>query len=141
MDVTNPLVFLRARDLELDGTELSATVNANPGTLDLLEEIRQYAAILSGIHANEGAAGKSNMPAIALVAPPRDCVAAAGVPIAARHVDLLGCVVSVRRLHHAYAATGAVCTAAAARLTGTIPHEVAAVREDASRVTIGQKVA
>jgi len=137
VDVTNPFVFVRAADLELDCTELSSAVNANPEILALLEEIREQAAVLAGIHADSAAAAKSNMPAIGFVAPPRDYVTVGGARITAGQVDLLGRVVSVRRVHHAYAGTGAMCTAAAARLAGTIPHEVAAARGNGGRVTIG----
>lgn len=39
--------------------------------------------------------------------------------------DIEGRATSMQRIHHAFPMTGALCTAAATHLTGTIPHEVA----------------
>jgi len=137
VDVTNPIVFVRAEDLGITGGELPAEVNANAPLLALLEEIRVGAAVAAGIHPNEAEAGRSNMPAIALVAPPMDYRTVAGGAVEAKQIHLTARIVSMRRVHHACAATGAMCTAAAVKLAGTLPHEVAAARPEAGWVTIG----
>lgn len=49
VDVTNPLVFVRAADIGLKGTELPADIDSNRGRLDLLEKIRGSAASLLGL--------------------------------------------------------------------------------------------
>ena len=128
IDVTNPVVFVRARDFGLAGIELPSSLNADPALLALLEEIRRKASVFAGVHADEEAAGRSNVPSIALVAPPQDYVTAAGRAITTGDVDLVARIVSMRRVHHAYQGTGAMCTAAAARLAGTIPSEAAGGR-------------
>lgn len=130
VDVTNPFVFVRAADLGLDGRELPTDLNRDAQLLERFEEIRRKAAVLGGIHGDEAAAGRSNLPAFALVSAPRDFVTVAGGTVPAARVDILVRVVSMRRVHHACAGTGAMCTSAAVRLVGTIPHEVAVVRQE-----------
>jgi 2-methylaconitate cis-trans-isomerase PrpF len=137
VDVTNPVVFVRARDVGLAGTELPAAANADPALLARLEEIRARAGILAGIHETMESAGRSNMPVIAIVAPPMDYRTVSGAAVAAAQIDLTARIVSMRWIHHAYAGTGAMCTAAAVRLAGTIPHEAAAGRPREGWVTIG----
>ena len=41
----------------------------------------------------------------------------------------------MQKMHHAYAMTGVMCTAAASRLPGTIPHEVA--RASGPKIRLG----
>ena len=136
IDVTNPVVFLRASDLGLDGIELPSSLNADLPLLEGLEEVRRKAAVLATIHADEEKAGRSNVPAIALVGPPQDYVTAAGRTIQAGNLDLVARIVSMGRVHHAYQGTGAMCTAAAAHLRGTIPCEASGGRRE-KEVVIG----
>lgn len=137
VDVTNPVVFVGARSLGLKGTELPAVLNADAGLLQHLEEIRRKAAVLAGVHADEERAGRSNVPSISLVSEPQDYVTAAGRSMVASDLDLVGRIVSMRRIHHAYQGTGAMCTAAAIRLAGTIPYELANGGRGREDVVIG----
>ena len=125
VDVTNPVVFVRAADLGLAGIELPSSLNADSALLERLEEIRRKAALVAGVHEDEEKAGRSNVPAIAFVGPPQDYVSTSGRTVQAVDLDLVARIVSMRRVHHAYQGTGAMCTAAAARLQGTIPCEAA----------------
>jgi len=136
VDATNPVVFVRASDVGVRGTELPLDLNTNTALLQLLEEIRQQAGVLAGIHPDEAAVARSNLPVVALVARPADYTTVNGRRVSREEVDLIGRMVSLRKAHHAYPGTGAMCTGAAARLPGTIPHEVAVVREP-DYVTIG----
>ena len=136
LDVTNPVVFLRAGALGLEGIELPASLNADRTLLADLEEIRSKAAVQAGIHADEQTAAGSNVPAIALVGPPQNYVTAAGGSVQAGEVDLVARIVSMGQVHHAYQGTGAMCTAAAAQLQGTIPSEMAG-EPDGKEVVIG----
>ncbi|MCP3989706.1 MAG: hypothetical protein GY724_11570 [Actinomycetia bacterium] len=54
------------------------------------------------------------VPRLAIVDPPSD-----------NSVDIEGRATSMQRIHHAFPMTGALCTAAAVRIAGTIPHQVA----------------
>jgi 2-methylaconitate cis-trans-isomerase PrpF len=126
VDVTNPFVFVRAVDLGLDGRELPGQLNGDARLLQHIDEIRSKAGVLAGLHADEAAAARSNIPVFAFVSAPRE----------AQDIDLVVRVVSMKRIHHACAGTGAMCTSAAARLAGTIPHELAVAR-DPARVVLG----
>jgi len=130
IDVTNPVVFVRATDVGIRGDESPSELNANRELLELLEEIRRKAGVLAGIHPDEISASGSNLPVISMVAPPRDYTTVHGQKISGEQIDLLGRMVSLQKVHHAYPGTGAMCTAAAAKLPGTIVYEVARVRED-----------
>jgi 2-methylaconitate cis-trans-isomerase PrpF len=125
VDVTNPVVFVRASALGLEGIELPSSLNADRTLLEGLAEIRCRAAVLAGIHADEEQAGRSNVPSIAVVGPPQDYVTATGRTIRAADLDLVARIVSMGRVHHAYQGTGAMCTTAATQLQGTIPYQVA----------------
>ncbi len=137
LDVTNPVVFLRASALGLEGIELPSSLNGDSSLLEGLEEIRRKAAVLAGVHGDEEEAGRSNVPSIAFVGPPQDYQTAAGRTVDASDVDLVARIVSMRRVHHAYQGTGAMCTAAAARLAGTIPCQAAGGQRQKKEVVIG----
>jgi 2-methylaconitate cis-trans-isomerase PrpF len=58
------------------------------------------------------------------VAYPRSYTTVSGSIINERDISLAARVISMQKMHHAYALTGAICTAAAAKLKGTIVNEV-----------------
>jgi 2-methylaconitate cis-trans-isomerase PrpF len=63
------------------------------------------------------------VPKIAVVAPPAPFRALDGTPVPAAAVDLVARVVSLGRIHRAFALTAAMCLAVAARIDGTVVHE------------------
>ena len=136
VDAGNPYVFLRAEDLGLEGTESASRVNGDRALLDYVERIRGHAAVLYGFVAapERALADSPHWPKIAYVAPPRDFTTAAGRAIQADEIDLLGRGFSGQILHKAYAVTGALATAAAAHVPGSIVHEVC--RREPGRPTV-----
>lgn len=66
LDVSNPLVVVRASDLGLVGTELPAEVDANERASRLLEAIRGAAAVKMGF-AGDLADATANSPAVPMV--------------------------------------------------------------------------
>lgn len=126
VDVSNLVVFLRAADVGLRGDERPDEVNADPALLARLEDIRSHAAALVGLVDDPSRATRRSpsLPMLALVAAPRDYTSAVGTEVAADDTDLCARAVTVQRMHHAYPMTVLTCTAAAARLPGTIPNEV-----------------
>jgi len=119
VDATNPLVFVRARDVGLSGTESPTAVDADRGVSERLEKIRTAAARLMGI-----APGPSS-PKVAFVAPPAAFTALDGTPYPAGGVDVLARVISMGNCHRAFALTSAMCLAVAAQIEGTIVAECA----------------
>ena len=139
VDVANPCVFVRAADLGLDGDELPAELSGTPGLLDRLERIRGTVCARLGLVDRAAAAADESptTPFIAMVAPPRSYERSDGGTVAADDVDVTARIVTTGTPHHAYAMTGAMCLAAAARLPGTIPNEVVRRPVPEDRVTIG----
>jgi 2-methylaconitate cis-trans-isomerase PrpF len=125
LDVAKPTLFFRAEDVGITGTE--SPDQFTPELLNLFWAIRGAAAEAIGLGRN------SRMPTPVAVAPPASYtdymtkkeIAAETMSFAARRV--LG---PPPRVHKAFAATGAVCTAVAAQLPGTVLHEVSVDRGD-----------
>ena len=117
VDATNPMVFVRAADLGLTGTEAPTAVDADRALAARLEAIRVAAAARMGIP------GSAATPKIALVAPPRAFTALDGTAYEVEHVDLVARVLSMGDCHRAFALTAAMCLAVAARIPSTVVAE------------------
>lgn len=135
----NPTVFVDAAALGLEGCELQAAVNGNRELLRRSESIRAAAAVAMGLAktAVEASASRLHTPKIAFVAPPRAYVASNGKPVADGDVDVTIRMLSMGQLHHAVTGTGAVATAVACALEGTIPHRLRRPGADALRTRLG----
>src|SRR6266436_3243046 len=117
VDATNPVVFVRAKDLGLAGTETPQAMDADRNLSTRLEKIRTIAAEMMGIP------GSAANPKVAVVAPPAAFAALDGARYVAEQVDLLARVVSMGNCHRAFALTSAMCLAVAARIDGTVVSE------------------
>jgi hypothetical protein len=120
VDATNPVVFVRAGDLGLTGTETPQTVDADRDLGARLERIRVEAARRMGIP------GSASQPKVAVVAPPAPFTALDGAAYPAGASDVVARVISMGNCHRAFALTSAMCLAVAARLPGTVVHEACA---------------
>lgn len=124
VDAANPFVFVRARDLGLRGNEDMDEFGNNGATLKKCEEIRCVAAEIMGIAKREEATSKSpGVPKIAVVAPPASYSTPNG-RVETSQVDIIARMTALQKLHKAYAVTGAVCLGTAAKVDGTIVHEI-----------------
>ncbi len=140
VDAGNPVVFLRASSLGLQGTESPTEIDADAKLLDSIERVRGHAARLVGMVADwqEAADLSPYVPFIALVEPPQDYTSyATGEKVARENMDFVSRLLFMLRMHKAYPITGTVCTGAAARIPGTIVHEVADRSPDEGLVRIG----
>lgn len=139
VDVANLTVFVRARDVGLRGAELAAQLNADQGLLDRLETLRGLLAERLGIVPDWRRAAELSpvVPFLCLVSSPADYLAADGRPIAAADVDVVSRPLSSQKAHKSHQATVAVCVSVAARLPGTLVHEVARPDDGTGRVRIG----
>lgn len=137
-DVGNPCVFLRAADLDLDGTELPVELSETPGLLDELERIRGVVCERIGLvdDASDSRDESPAVPQIAVVSEPQSYDSSVETRVSADDIDITARIVTSGTPHHAYAVTGAMCLAATASLPGTIPNEVVRRGTDGS-VTIG----
>jgi 2-methylaconitate isomerase len=127
VDAVNPCVFVPAASLGLTGIETPDRVDADPDLLRRIEAIRGQAAVAMGIARtpDEATAKSPGVPKLAIVSPPADYRSTRGAAVAAGDVDVVGRIMSMGRLHRAYAASGASCTAVAALIEGTVVHYAA----------------
>jgi 2-methylaconitate cis-trans-isomerase PrpF len=111
IDAANPVVFADARAFGLSGDESPATLSADKDLLVRFEALRAAAAVAMGIVATEEEAYTKviNLPLVALVSAVDDGSA-----------DLRVRMISTGQPHKATPLTGAMCTAVAARIPGTL---------------------
>jgi len=140
VDCANPMVFVRAADMGLTGTESPQVINGNRELLARLEEIRGHVAVKIGMADSlENATAKSPaFPMIAMVGKPQDYEDfTTGRKISAADVSFVSRLMYMQVLHKTYAGTGTVCTGVAARIKGSIVAEMVGDAEDAAEVRIG----
>lgn len=125
VDAANPLVFVRASDLGLKGTEIAEIDNSAEIRMKL-ENIRSRAAVIIGLaRSPEEASERSQaVPKMAFVSEPQEYKNVTGQVTQKGEIDLTARIMSMGTLHKAYAGTGAICTAGAARIEGTVVQEV-----------------
>jgi len=124
VDAANPFVFVRARDLGLRGDEGLEELSGDSALLKKCEEIRSVAAEIMGIAKKAEATRLSpGVPKIALVSPPTSYPTPTGT-VGRSEVDIIARMTALQKLHKAYAVTGAVCLGAAAKIEGTLVHEI-----------------
>jgi probable AcnD-accessory protein PrpF len=127
----NPTVFVDAKDVGLQGTELAGAVDTNAKLLARCEAIRAQAAVMMGFAASVEEASRTRLhtPKIAMVSRPQPYTASSGKAIGADDIDVTIRMLSMGKLHHAVTGTGAIATAVAAAIDGTLVN--AARRRDA----------
>ena len=124
VDAANACVFVRARDIGLTGRELPEELERNASVLEQLQLIRRAASVAMGIARDDAeAATIRGVPFVGFVAAPMDAPTLAGEPISAGQVDLAARFISSGQPHRALPLTASLCTAVAARIPGSLPHE------------------
>lgn len=114
VDAANPVVFVAAGALGMKGDEPPSAIDAAPGLLALLEEVRVAASLAMGVAKTQEEARKlvPNLPLVAIVSQ-----APAGAHVQVR-------MISAGQPHKATPLTGAMCLAVAARLPGSIVADI-----------------
>ncbi|WP_432627918.1 2-methylaconitate cis-trans isomerase PrpF family protein [Brotaphodocola sp.] len=139
VDAANPLVFVRAKDLGLSGKELPDELNADEEKLNLLETIRGLSAVKLGLTEDytKSAWETPGIPKMTFVSEPEAYVTSDGTRIEKDQIDLLSRMMSMQKTHPSYAMTGAMCTAAAAVIPGSIVQQVLNPDADTQFIRIG----
>ncbi len=132
VDAANPTVFVRAADIGLTGTELPPQIEARADSTGLLEEVRSIVAEWIGLVADRrrATAESPGLPKIGFVAPPAAYRASDGTEVRAEDCDLVGRLMSMQTAHRSYMTTGAIATAAAAFIPGTLVAECVRPRSE-----------
>ena len=124
VDAANAAVFVRAKDVGLTGHELPDELEARPDVLALLNAIRVQGSVKMGIAPDIEAAKRITVvPFMAIVSPPSDSPTLSGDTVKGSEIDLIARVISNGQPHRALPLTISLCTAVAARMTGTIAAE------------------
>lgn len=133
VDVGNPLVFVKAADIGLKGTELPHEYTDKQ--LKLFEEIRSIAAEKAGLAPQDKATKLSPaVPKMTIIAPPMDHRDGTGREKAASEMDVLIRMMSMQKPHQTLAITGAICTTAAIYTKGTLVSEMVQLKGDTVRL-------
>lgn len=137
IDVGNPSVFIRAKDVGIEGTELPDSIDANPALMAKLESIRAKASVAMGLSKDEASAPQS-IPKIAMISPSKPHKLLSGDNIDEGTIDLIVRALSVGQPHRAVPITLAMGTAVAARLEGSTVFDSTSLKpSDADGVTLG----
>jgi len=139
VDASNPIVFVAAHELGIKGTEISE-IEKNEELLNILEEIRARAAVMIGLATTPEEASEKvqSIPKVAIVSKPQDYTSVTGMKVSKGEIDITGRIISVGILHKAYTLTGAICTAGAAKIPGTVVNnQLAEIDLKGTKVRIG----
>lgn len=138
LDCSNPMVFIRAKDLGIKGTEL-VELNQNHDVMEHIERIRCIAAEKCGfVEKWEDARTKStSAPKVAIISEPQDYIDIDKNEVKEEDMDLCCRAVSVGMLHKAYPMTVAVGTGSAARIPGTIVYDMVRPERIGDMVRLG----
>ncbi len=132
-----PTIFLNAKDLGYQGTELQDAINNDEAALKRFEAIRAYGAVKMGlINSIDQAAARQHTPKVAFVSEAKPYTTSSGKEVSAEDIDLHVRALSMGKLHHAMMGTAAVAIGTAAAIPGTLVNLAAGSGERES-VTFG----
>ena len=140
LDVSNPLVLVRAEDVGLKGTELPAQVDANKEASAMLEKVRGTAAVMMGFakDLDDARANSPAVPKVGCFTAPVSYTDIAGGQVDASQMDLCARVISVFKCHKACPLTAASSIAVAAFVTGSIVQKtLGAPKEGQTSIRLG----
>lgn len=125
IDAANPVVLVQAEAIGLAGTEIEE-IDAGEEIKAVLETIRCKAAVRVGLAESEAEATRRSqaIPKIATVTSPRPYQTTGDQSVSSDAIDLVGRYMSMGTLHRSFAVSGAVATAGAAMIPGTVVHDL-----------------
>lgn len=139
VDSSNPLAFIRAEDVGMTGKELPHEIDANIKLMSLLETIRGVLAVKLGFIDDYRVSQTMTptVPKLAMVSAPRCYITTNDNEISSQDYDILCRMMSMQKTHRNYALTGAMCTASAAVIEGTIVGQLVKEGFDPEKLLIG----
>ena len=122
VDAGNVVVFIRAEELGLTGTETPAQIDGDQALMDRIEEIRGKVCQKIGLVERWEDARRLTpyQPFFAMVSAPAAHTCFNGVEVAADQVDVVSRLTFMLKMHKAYPVTGTVATGAVARVQGSV---------------------
>jgi 2-methylaconitate isomerase len=138
VDAANACVFVRAADIGLTGRELPGELEGDPAALARLQAVRLAASQAMGIAKSEAEARAiAVVPFICVISARADAPTLSGERVAAGDIDFAARFVSNGQPHRALPLTGALCTAVAARIAGTVAAEALSAGAGEGALRIG----
>lgn len=119
VDAANPVVFVRAEDFGVQGTESPDELEADSTRMARLDSVRRQAGVTMGLAQSPEQTPLSN-PKIAIVSRPQPFTALDGVLYDTDSHDVSVRMISMENFHRAVTLTGAMCVAVAAKIDDTI---------------------
>jgi 2-methylaconitate cis-trans-isomerase PrpF len=122
----NTCCFIKASEIGLTGTELPNEVDRDKDLLDKLEVLRIAGARAAGLikDGTKYQAKNASDPLLVFISSPAAYVTYSGENIKSDNIDLVARTIFMQTMHKTYAASGALCTAVAARIEGTLVNEI-----------------
>ena len=122
VDAGNVVVFIRAEELGLTGTETPAQIDGDAALMDRIEEIRGKVCQKIGLVERWEDAKQVTpyQPFFAMVSPPAAHTCFNGIRVEADQVDVVSRLTFMLKMHKAYPVTGTVATGAVARVKGSV---------------------
>ncbi|WP_370559596.1 proline racemase family protein [Edwardsiella tarda] len=126
IDAGNVTVFISSSDLGLNGTETPAEIIANAERMMLIEEIRGKAAQKIGLIDDwrKAASEIPFAPFFSIVSAPKKHTTFNGRDIDEVDCDIISRLVFMQTMHKAHPVTGTIALGAAARIPGTLVHDI-----------------
>ena len=136
LDVSNPIVLVRAADIGLTGRELPAQIDADKVVSDKLEAIRGAACVKMGFAKDLKDATENSpaVPKVGFVAAPANFTDISGKAVESGDMDICARVISVFKCHKACPLTSASAISVAAAIPGTLVSELARSGGEAVRI-------
>ena len=139
LDVSNPMVLVKAEDIGMTGTELPEEINNNREVSDRLEKIRGTAACLMGFAENleDATANSPAVPKVGFVTKPESYTDIADESVREEEMDVCARVISVFKCHKACPLTSASAISVSAAMEGSVVQKVLGTQCRAGLVRIG----
>lgn len=137
LDVSNPMVLVRAEDIGLTGTELPEEINGNAAVCDLLEKIRGTACVMMGLAKDleDATRNQPGVPKVGFFTTPVTFKDIEGGMVEAKDMDICARVISVFKCHKACPLTAASAISVACFLEGSLLNKTLGAPE-AGRETV-----
>ncbi len=132
VDAAALCVLVEAKTVDLNGDELPKDLEANPGALRLLQEVRGAAAIKLGLieSMEEALARATNRPSVGFVSLAQAATTLTGEGLVESDGDVTVRMISMGDPHRALPGTCSTCLAIASQIEGTLVHRNAKPSEN-----------
>lgn len=134
LDVGNVVVIVHAKDIGINGTELSSDFNTESELMKRIEEVRVSVGRKIGLFTEEQIVSPFTdaLPKIIIVTEGQDYLTEKGFKISKSEVDLVGRYISMGTLHNAFAVSGAIGVATAAQIQDSVVESVLSTNKEIS---------